>query len=59
MVLNGIIGNQVRNLSDPVTVTGSLHADAIGDSRAMSPRDVSEKAHVDDDLEPGSLPVWD
>jgi len=49
----------VRNLSDPVTVTGSLHADAIGDSRAMSPRDVSEKAHVDDDLEPGSLPVWD
>ena len=28
-MLNGIIGNQVRYLSDPVTVIGSLPADAI------------------------------
>ena len=32
-VLNGIIGNQVRYLSDPVTVIGSLPADAIESER--------------------------
>ena len=32
-MLNGIIGNQVRYLSDPVTVIGSLPADAIESER--------------------------
>ena len=43
----------MRDLNDPVTVIGSLHADAIGYSVG------SEKAHGDDDLKSGSLPVWD
>lgn len=52
-MLDGIIGNQVKYLNDPVTVIGSLCADAIGSDTG------SEKAHTDDDLKSGSLPVWD
>ena len=37
-MLDGIIGNQVRNLNDPVTVIGSLHADAIGSAEDLRRR---------------------
>ena len=37
-MLNGIIGNQVRYLSDPVTVIGSLPADAIGSEEDLRRR---------------------
>ena len=37
-MLDGIIGNHVRNLNYPVTVIGSLHADAIGSAEDLRRR---------------------